>query len=241
MSSEIAANVVAAPKAVKEVVEPNSPKKSADVAVDDNKPSNDDKPAKPKRVRKSPAEKAPKHVSVKKQAAIRDNVKVTAWQAAARHHGYIIAGGFKKLPKKGTPEYEAIKVTQHEFIGKWTVDGIPEEFKLRKPDEVDPNAPVPEKKKRAKRAKKVVANTTEDAAAKAEPEAPQEVPPPEKAAPRKRKRVVKPKPVENEEKAAKPAPVAVDEEPKPKKARKSRKPKAKAVTDTPKSPKSKAA
>lgn len=73
--------------------------------------------------------------SSRKQAAIRCNIRVTAWQTAAKKHGFIQKGAFVKIPKRGTPEYEAIKETQRQLENEWTTNGgvIPEQCKLREP------------------------------------------------------------------------------------------------------------
>lgn len=99
----------------------------------------------------------PRKVSVKKQAAIRDNYKVSAWQAAAKSFGYIKPGGFEKLPKRGTPEHLEIKAAQLKFEEEWAALGeIPEIHRLKKPAPVvvGDDVIVPLKKKRARKSTK---------------------------------------------------------------------------------------
>lgn len=173
-------------------------------------------PAKTRKRRQGPK-------SCRKQAAIRCNIRVTAWQTAAKSHGFIQKGAFVKIPKRGTPEYEAIKETQRKLEAEWsTAGGIPEQCKLREPPPVTEKkteadaAPVAEGAEPAKPAKRKRGGkkkNTDDAATSTETPVPAPAEGEKPKEKRKRKRAA---PAEG-------AAETVEDEPKPKRKRVSKK------------------
>ena len=243
MSSKIASPKKVAAVAVAEVpkLEPVVEAEAvAEVSVEAEAVASEAEASEPEAEMKATKEKKPRKARVvvprvrssKKQAAIRENIRVSAWHAALKQSGFTRAGAFVKVPKRGTPEHVSIKALQEKLVLEWQALGsIPDEYKLKQPEEPvpvealdaassDANAPAvveePIKKKRVRKPKELKA-AEESKAAEGESEASDLEPKP------KRQRTKKPK----EPKAAVEAKTeAVDEaKPAPKK-RAPRKPKA---------------
>lgn len=104
---------------------------------------------------KKPEIKVPKLTkkpkSKKKQLAMKDNLKMTAWNVALRNHGWFSKSDaskstdekstFTPIPKKGTPEHAALKETQEKLIIEWqALGGVPEEHKKKSIPTTDSDA-----------------------------------------------------------------------------------------------------
>lgn len=197
-----------------------------------------EEPAKEKKPRK-PRSVVPKVVSVAKQTAIRDNLKVTAWIAAAKMHGFLMVKNFRKLPKKKTPEHALVVAEKDRLVAEWLKSGIPEEYrvKIKQPLPADQavedipvevveaiaTAPVESDEPKQAKPKRKRAPKKEKApvAADDKPETAQPEKPKKKRAPKKAKTTPEePKPeIEGEPKPAEPAEVKPKRKRAPKKVK----------------------
>jgi hypothetical protein len=60
--------------------------------------------------------RAKKIKSVAKQNALKHNAAIVAWRQAAKQLGYLVAGSFRPIPFRGTPEHEEIKKLQKTIV-----------------------------------------------------------------------------------------------------------------------------
>lgn len=95
--------------------------------------------------------------SAKKQNAMANNVKMTAWNVALREHGWFQQRDettgqvkFSRFPQVGTPEHVEITATKLRLIAEWEqLGGIPEQY--QKKITTDASQPLPRKKNPSKR------------------------------------------------------------------------------------------
>lgn len=82
--------------------------------------------------------------SQKKQAAMTRNIKMTAWIVALKENDFLVHGtNFKHIPKKGTPEHEAIVKRKQELIAEWEALGhIPQEYQKESKQQETPDEEV---------------------------------------------------------------------------------------------------